>query len=735
MIEASFLKNKYKPEEIESIKNLQVKLKENFPDENGLLVDSIDIARIVIGLKLDAKSVCAALIFPFVKNRLIAIDNLKGGKVVTEKNTDKNTDKTAEKSSEDDAENKIEIKHFEEMQDKEINGLIQMLMMCEKLSTNYSDADGLKEMLLAITKDIRVIIIKSAEVLIFARKNVKNYANEQTIKIFKSIDDLFAPIAARLGLSEIKSEFQDLSFEFHEPYLYYKLEEDVKNEARSNVQLLNKVVAETKRLVVNGGIDCKCYGRVKHLSSIQNKIKSKKCTIKGIYDIAAIRILVESVSECYLVLGIIHANYTPVDGRFKDYIANPKPNGYKSLHTTVYFDNEFFEIQIRTHAMHEFAEYGVAAHFLYKEHKRSLASLDNKLLWIRKLLENKESVSNDRLLEELKTDVYLGEIFVQTPRGKVIKLLENATPIDFAYAIHTDIGHNCTGAKVNGIMVPLSSTLSNSDVVEIITSPTTKAPSRDWLKIVKMQSTKDKINYFYKKQMKEENIKLGKVMVEQYAKSEEVSLASIMKEEWIATILRKNAFLNLDEMYAAIGYGSITAEKFVNRLLNIKRAEEQKNKNILDEIQKTPVKVERNTDIIGAEGTLTKYCKCCNPIPGDDIVGYVSRGRGIIIHKKSCENISKLPESRFIKVDWNYNEKEDLMFSSVVEVVAKNSNNVYLEITNMLSGLGVKLTSLNTSHNKNKELVLRIGILVKDKNQLLQVKNKLSSLGSVYEVK
>ena len=721
MLDVAFLKNKYKTEEIDIIKNLQIKLKNKFENEKGIIIDSVDIARIVVGLKLDSKSVCAALIFPFVKNGLIS------EKEVQVSNPDYDDE-------EDDEDEKIESS-FSELCDKEINILVQMLMKCEKLSTNYSDADGLKEMLLAITKDIRVIIIKSAEILIFARKNVKNYRSEQAIRIFKSIDDIFAPIAARLGLSEIKSEFQDLSFEFHEPEVYYKLEEDVKNEARSNVQLLNKVVAETKRLVVNGGIDCKCYGRVKHMSSIYNKIKSKKCTLKGIYDIAAIRILVESVSECYLALGVIHSSYTPVDGRFKDYIANPKPNGYKSLHTTVYIDNEFFEIQIRTHAMHEFAEYGVAAHFLYKEHKRSLASLDNKLLWIRKLLENKESVSNERLLEELKTDVYLGEIFVQTPRGKVIKLSENATPIDFAYSIHTDIGHHCVGAKVNGMMVPLSSTLSNSDVVEIITSTTSKGPSRDWLKIVKMQSTRDKINYFYKKQMKEENIKLGKSMVEQYAKSVEVSLASILKDEWVAVILRKNAFLSLDEMYAAIGYGSLTAEKFVNRLLNMKRVEEQKNRNILEEIQKTPVKIERKTDIIGAEGTLTKYCKCCNPIPGDDILGYVSRGRGIIIHKTTCENISQLQSTRFIKVDWNYSEKEDFMFSSYVEVIAKNSNNVYLDITNMLSGLNVKLTSLNTNQNKNNELILRIGILVKDKNQLVQVKNKLSSLPSIYEVK
>lgn len=695
MIEKSFLDQKYSKEEVEKIMNIQNNLMSRFSDDKQLLYDSKDIAKIVINLKLDANSVCSALIFPFAKKEKINI---------------------------------------EEIEDGEVLSLVKMLLKCDILSKNYTDADGLKEMLLAITKDIRVIIIKSAEMLILARKNVKNCGNKEATEIFKAIDDIFSPISARLGLSEIKSEFQDLSFEFHEPDVYKKLRDDVKKETRSNITMLNAVVDKTKALVTNSGIECTCYGRVKHLSSIYNKIKNKNYTLKNIYDISAIRILVNSVSECYMALGIVHANFAPVDGRFKDYIANPKPNGYKSLHTTVYYDDEFFEVQIRTYAMHEYAEYGVAAHFLYKEHKKSLATVDNKLLWIRKMLENKESVSSERLLEELKTDVYLGEIFVQTPKGKVIKLLENSTPIDFAYAIHTDVGNHCTGARVNGVMTPLTSPLSNGDVVEIITSTASKGPSRDWLKIVKMQGTKDKINYFYKKQMKEENIKLGKSMVENYAKSIDVPLSSIMKDEWVEIVLKKNAFLKIDELYAAIGYGSMTAERFVNRLLSFKRLEEQKDRNVLEEINKTPVKFESKSDIIGAEGTLTKYCKCCNPIPGDDIVGYVSRGRGIIIHKRTCENVAKLPEDRFIKVDWNYKQDENFTFLAYVDVVAKDTNNIYLDITNTLSGLGVKVTSLNTNQTRNGELLLKVGVLVKDKNQLMQVKNKLSSLSLVYEV-
>lgn len=620
-------------------------------------------------------------------------------------------------------------------QDKDIKKLIDMLFKCDEFARNYTDADGLKNMLIAIAKDIRVIIIKSAQVLAFARNWVTEINSEKAIALFKIIDDIYAPIAARLGLSEIKSELQDLSFQFHSPEEFKELSEAVKKEYRASSEMINEMVHKIKDLVKKNGIYCKCYGRVKHISSINNKIKSRRCTLKSIYDIAAVRILVDNVSECYQALGIIHSNFVPVDGRFKDYIAHPKPNGYKSIHTTVYYDNEFFEVQIRTNSMHEFAEYGIAAHFLYKEKKSKLNTFDSKLLWIRKLLENKDNLSSNSLLEELKTDVYLGEIFVQTPKGKVIKLVENATPIDFAYAIHSDIGNMCTGAKVNGVMVPLTSVLSNGDVVEILTTQNSKGPSRDWLKIVKMQSTKDKINIFFKRQMKEENIKLGKSIVEQCAKSLDVQLSSIWQEKWVNKVLQKSSFVSVDELFASIGYGSVSAEKVLRRLIGLKQQEENARRSILDEIGKTPLKFDNKSKIAGVEGSLTNFCRCCNPIPGDDIIGYVSRGRGIIIHKTSCENMSHLQKDRLINVDWNLSGDEDFTFTSSVDVVAKNTSNVYIEITMALNELGIKVMSLNSNQNKNDELLLKIGVIIKNKTQLQQVKNKLISLPSVFEVK
>lgn len=697
IINENFLKDKYSKEETKLLISVFEKLRNEYALDKNAILDAEEITEIVVRLKLDANSVCTAIIFPFAKLHTEAIEKFSPN--------------------------------------KEVTNILEMLLAVEKYSRVYSDADGLKEMLLAITKDIRVIIIKSAQILVFARKNVQNLSNERAVRIFKSIDDIYSPIAARLGLSEIKSELQDLSFQFHKPEEYQRLVDELKKETRANKNMLTKVVNSIKDLMTKSGVKCICYGRIKHVSSIYNKIVNKHVSLKNIYDIAAVRILVENVSECYMALGLVHSSFVPVDGRFKDYIANPKPNGYQSLHTTVHFQDEFFEVQIRTHAMHDFAEYGVAAHFLYKEHKRSLANVDKKLLSIRKLLENKDNISSNELLEELKTDVYLGEIFVQTPMGKVIKLVESATPIDFAYAIHSDVGNKCVGAKVNGAMVPLNSALSNGDVVEILTSANSKGPSRDWIKYAKLHSTKQKINTFFKKQMKDENIKLGKSMLEQVAKSNEMALSGLLKEEWVNPILKRHSLLTLDELYAAVGCGSIGSERVVNALISAKIYEERKNRTVLDQVSANPVKIENKAQILGAEGMLTNYCKCCNPIPGDEIVGYVSRGRGIVIHNKHCENVAKLEKTRFINVDWNISDDASHMFTSIVDVVAKAGGTIYIEITNALGEVGVRVQSINTSETANGEVLIKIGVLVRDKNQLSSVKNKLSSLKSVYEVK
>lgn len=696
MINKEILKEKYGNEFCDKFWMIQSSLN-NFGAEKSTIKDADDIVLMLMNLKLDFDSVCAGFVYPFVLKNMDAKSVIKGH--------------------------------------PSIEKLINSLLVVDYYSKDYTDSNGLKEMLIAITGDVRVVIIKTVQILVEARKNVKQ-KNDYSNELFKLIDDIYAPISARLGISEIKSELQDLSFEFRHPEEYVKLKFDVAHETRANVHMLNKMVTTIKNLLKKNNIKCVCYGRIKHLSSIYKKMTEKDLTLKNIYDISAARIIVKNDSECYTALGIVHAYFTPVDGRFKDYIANPKPNGYQSLHTTVYFQDEFFEVQIRTEKMHEFAEYGVAAHFLYKEHKRSFARLDNKLLEIRKLLENKDNVSSETILKELSTDVYVGEIFVRSPKGKVVKLLEGSTPIDFAYAIHSDVGNMCVGSKVNGLMVPITSTLVNGDLVEIITSQNSKGPSKDWLKKVKMSSTRDKINYFFKKQMKESNIKLGKSMIEQYAKANDIVLSSLLKEEYVSELLKKGAYSNFDEVCAGVGYGSTTAEKVVKRLQTLKSQEEQKSRTILDDISKNQVKIDTKAEILGAQGSLTKYCRGCNPIPGDDIVGYVSRGRGIIIHRKDCECLANLSESRFIKVDWNMsNISAETSFVSSVDMIAKEGPTIYVEITNAFSELGVKIVSLNTATTKESELQIKIGVLVKNKEQLQQVKNKLSSLTSIFEVK
>lgn len=696
MLNVGLIKTKYGLEAEKKASIIQKLLLEEGIDKKTI-EKSRDIAKILIDLKLDIDSVCAGLIYPVV---LIKNDS------------------------------KAKFSEF-----GAINKLLNSLQVVDYYSKDYTDPNGLKEMLVAITKDVRVVIVKSAQVLVEARDCVKKINDENARKLFRLIDDIYAPISARLGISEIKSELQDLSFEFNHQEDWMKLKFDVAHESRANEHMIKKIVTSIKSLLKKNNIECVCYGRIKHLSSIYKKITEKNVNLKNIYDIAAARIIVKNISECYSALGIVHSSFTPVDGRFKDYIAHPKPNGYQSLHTTIYYQGEFFEIQIRTEKMHEFAEYGVAAHFLYKENKKSLAGLDNKLLEIRKILENIDDASSERILKELSTDVYVGEIFVRTPKGKVIKLVESATPIDFAYAIHSDIGNMCVGSKVNGAMVPITTRLKNGDVVEIITSQNSKGPSKDWLKKVKMSSTRDKINYFFKKQMKESNIKLGKTMIEQFAKANDIALGSLLKEEYIETMLKKGAFVTFDEVCAGVGYGSISAERVVRRLQTLKNQEEQKNKTILNDLPNNQVRVDSQTSISGVQGALTKYCKGCNPIPGDKIVGYVSRGRGVIIHRADCESISNLSKSRFVNVDWNLEKITDSSFVSSLDILAKESSSVYVEITNALSELNVKIISLNTSINKNNEFLIKIGLLVKDKNQLQQIKNKISSLPSVFEVK
>ena len=471
----------------------------------------------------------------------------------------------------------------------------------------------------------------------------------------------------------------------------------------------------------------------------------KKTQLKGrenIFDIIAHRIIVKDVKDCYAMLGAVNNLWKPLEGRIKDYIANPKKNLYKSLHTTVMYktkkENIPFEIQIRTEDMHIFCEYGMAAHWMYKEHGSQATTMSgNSALYQKKkqLASSGKSLiesETDEFLEILKTGFYPKKIFVFTPSLNVIELPEGAITLDFAYYIHTNLGNRCVGAKVNGVMVPITTVLKTADTVEILTS-SSKTPSRDWMKICKSHSAISKIRTYFKKEHREENIKIGKAILEEYAKRKGYTLSKLLEDkETLNETLERKQVSSIEDIYATVGYGGMTATValagFILKQKSLKKREK------VSEVIERANKVDSGILIDGHSDLLKNLAKCCNPIPGDDIVAYVSKGRGIIIHKADCENIEDLQKERFIDAKWHIAHGDDFKFPATVQVFAKNKNSVYTDITNALGAIGVKVNSLNSMQTKDDELLLYIGVMIKDKDELQQVKNKLGSLSLVYEV-
>ena len=607
------------------------------------------------------------------------------------------------------------------------------LSVLEISSFNYNnkqdEMENLRSMLIAIAKDIRVMIIRLAEVLYLARY-VNTLELEEAKLLHHEIKEIYSPIASRLGLSFIKSELNDLNLYFLKPVEYKKLMKQVAEDSRNGTQRIANVVSKIKNTLQSLNIEGDCYGRVKHISSLYNKLQQKGKTLAQIYDLCAIRVIVPSQNDCYAVLGALHTEFIPIDSRFKDYIARPKVNGYQSLHTVIIIDNAPIEVQIRTFDMHKHAEYGIAAHFLYKERKNKIGSLDDKLLWIRKLLDNNDNASASDILEQLKTDVYSGEIFVQTPMGKILQLVENATPIDFAYAIHSEVGNKCVGARVNGKMVPLTTELQNGDIVEIITNQNSKGPSRDWLKVAKSSSTKNRINQFFRREMKDENIKKGKSILEQAAKNKGYTFKDLSTEEWMQQVLIKYAFNTDDEMYAAVGYGSMTSTQVINKLVDLfERNKPQKPK----EAKVIEEKENKFTDIEGLSGILVKYAKCCNPIPGDEIVGFVSRGSGVTIHRKDCVALKTYEQDRIMPMQWgNHNDSSNYIAS--LRLYVDNLPGVLATISTKLAENKINITKIKSTNNGEEQAKIDISFYVKNKQELDDFSNKLKSLAIVHSV-
>lgn len=646
-----------------------------------------------------------------------------------------------------------------EVFDNNIKDIFSRLNKVESLnlSTHQEQLENIKSMFIALAKDIRVIIIKlciEQSKLYF----IDNMSEEYVEKYMQEINDVYFPICQMIGLSTIKNDFGNATFKYYKPAMYQELSDALASYMEERNSNIDEVIAKFKKEISSICPNAVVYGRQKQLFSIAKKLQSKNMavsTIKDIYgrnnylhdvaekttfnenklnqimDILAVRILVDSIDECYAALGKVFTIYKPL-GNFKDYIANPKENGYQSLHTAIVLDNgDPVEVQIRTFEMHTYAEYGFAAHWAYKE-KKKVDESGVKINYIRSIMDLHKDKTNDELLEIMKTDVYSGRIFVQTPLGKIIDFPEGATPVDFAYAIHSNIGNTCIGAKINGRMCPLSTYLNNGDVVEIITNPNSKGPSRDWLKIVKTSSAKSKINAFFKKEMKEENIKKGKSMLENHAKLKNYNLSKLMTGEYLEEVFDKYTFQSIDDMYASIGYGGISANQVLNKLNTLYKADNATQTQPSKEFQLDGIKNEVDIEVKGFSNFMTKLAKCCNPLPGDDIIGYISRGNGITVHRRDCDALKNYEFERLIECSWNSNSKKTFVGS--ITMIAQDTNGLIAKLTKKLNDEKISLVGLMAKKSGADKVIITIHLNIKDKTELDQLINKINQMNIALDV-
>ncbi len=601
----------------------------------------------------------------------------------------------------------------------------------EFTSFEEEQAENFRKLFVAMAKDIRVIIIKLADRLHNMRS--LNYLSvERQQRMARETLEIYAPLAGRLGISQIKCELEDLCLKYLEPDFYEYLSTNVDERVKESYGFIDQVVEELNVMLSDSNIQGEVFGRRKHLYSIYRKMKEKGKTLDQIFDVVAIRVIVRTVDECYEILGKIHNKWKPVPGRIKDYIATPKPNMYRSLHTTVVTNfGRVFEIQIRTYEMNHAAEYGIAAHWKYKE-KRTGDDLDSRLSWIREVMEWQGGLKDSReFLNSLKGDIYSSEVLVFTPKGDVIRLPKDATPLDFAYSIHSAVGNKCVGAKVNSKMVPLSSTLQVGDVVEIITNQNSKGPSWDWLKIVKSSGARAKIKQFFKKEMKEENVKTGRSMLEEEAKHRSVVLSDILTEESFLVLSERMSFSSEEEMFASVGYGAVTASQVVVKLLEFYRKNQPKERII------TGIGYNKHNGggvtVKGLSGILVRFAGCCNPVPGDDITGFISRGHGVTVHRKDCSNLKGIENERLIEVAWANQEAD--VYNAEIKVVGEEQTEILFAVAAAVKELQLEIVSTNgRTENRTGRVIVDFNIRLKGKDALDRLINKLKQDKKIIDV-
>lgn len=618
---------------------------------------------------------------------------------------------------------------------EKISKMLQSIIKIEQVNVNTKEStiDSVRQMFIALANDIRVIILKLC-IEATKLKNRDKFSDAEREVLVKTANEIYSPLSATIGVGYIKNFLENELFKYYKPDQYKKLTlqlNDYIDERKNQIEIsVKKIIQEAKNLGINADV----YGRHKELYSIYKKMIWKDKDVGQVLDILAVRVLVDSVDECYTMLGRIHGIYTPIEN-FKDYIAQPKQNGYQSLHTTVIVENgDPLEIQLRTRDMHQYAEYGFASHVAYKEHRKVNES-DQKLNYIRSIMELYKKSSNDELIDALKTDVYSDKIFVQTPNGKVLQFPEGANAIDFAYAIHTKVGHSCVGCKVNGKLVPITTSLNNGDVVEIITNPNTKGPSRDWLKLCKCASTRSKINSFFKKEMKEENIKKGKVMLDAFLKSKTLSFSKLFTPENLEQLFENYTFENIDDLYASIGYGGVSSASVVAKLREIEHKNELSKEKPLVIIKEKQIKNNSKDKVCftGFSNLLTKFAQCCNPLPGDNIIGYVSRGKGVTIHRADCKSLKVYENDRLLDCEWNINKTND-NFVGAITLICSNSPNVLAQLSKRIGDMKINICGIFTKQINSAETKITIQLNVKDKEELESVIKRLEPLSFVIQI-
>ncbi len=626
----------------------------------------------------------------------------------------------------------------------EVAQLVDGVTKLDKLDfTNREEqqAESLRKMFLAMSKDIRVVIIKLADRL-HNMRTLRYQAENRQRAIAHETLDIYAPLAHRLGMGSVKSELEDLSFKYIDPEAFHDIAQKVGLRRTEREENIRMVISELSEKLDQQGIRYDMDGRPKHLYSIYKKMHGQGKTFDQIYDLIAVRVMVDTVQDCYTVLGIVHTLWNQIPGRFKDYISVPKGNMYQSLHTTVIGGRKMpfpFEIQIRTWEMHRIAEYGVAAHWRYKEGTKS-GSMDDKLYWLRQILDwQGDTRDSKEFIDSLKTDLFSEEVLLFTPKGDIISMQRGATPIDFAYRIHSGVGNKCVGAKVNGRIVPLETELQTGDRVEIITSANSKGPSNDWLRIVKTQQAKSKIRQFLKRELKGENVQKGRDMLEHEAKRRGVDLYALTKPEYYEGLLKRYAFSELNDIYGAVGYGGIASAYVISRLLEEQHKAEVAAAPKVQEVTQEEVqahlgKPSHGIYVKGESGMLVRFARCCNPLPGDEIIGYITRGRGVTVHKADCPNMQNETDERLVEVSWA-DPEANAEFNASLNIVAYDHVSLLGELAMTIGNMDIPIVAASAKrHDRKKTSVITVVVQVKSREQLDRLIKQIQKRSDVVDV-